>query len=106
MSYLTVQQRSLVAIGASLASNCIPCIKFHIQKGLQTGLTELMIEEAVETAESVRQVPVRNVLEAADAVLRAGVAKPRGESSCGGGDEDPVSKRESGSPCCGPEAGP
>ena len=31
MSHLNAQQRELVAIGASLASSCIPCIKFHVR---------------------------------------------------------------------------
>lgn len=107
MSHLTVEQRSLVAIGASLASNCIPCVKFHIQKGLQAGLTDLMIREAVETAESVRQVPARNVREAAAASLQAaGGQAPGTSSACGTRDAAPVTNETSVSPCCGQESGP
>jgi AhpD family alkylhydroperoxidase len=108
MSHLTGQQRSLVAIGASLGSNCIPCVKFHIRKGQQAGLTDLMIGEALEVAESVRQVPARNVREAAGAAVRTRgeeAFKPRGRGSCGIGDDAPDSHEASGSPCCGPEVG-
>lgn len=109
MSHLTVQQRSLVAIGASLASNCIPCVKFHIQKGLQAGLTGLMIGEAVETAESVRQVPARNVREAADAALQAAAGQtPRttAKGACGAQEDASVASGTSVTPCCGKEPGP
>jgi len=109
MSHLTEQQRSLVAIGASLTCNCIPCVKFHIKKGLQVGLTDLMIGEAVETAESVRQVPARNVRDAAVAALQAAGGQAPGakaEGTCGTGDDAPVANEMSASPCCGREPEP
>lgn len=109
MSHLTLRQRELVAIGASLASNCIPCVRFHVQKSLDAGLTDLMIGEAIEIAESVRRVPARNVREAARAALGTGhqrASRARAEGSCGARDDAPVSNETSDSPCCGPEAEP
>jgi AhpD family alkylhydroperoxidase len=108
MSHLTVQQRSLVAIGASLASNCIPCVKFHVQRGLQAGLSIRMIGEALTTAESVRRVPARHVREAADAALRTGHEQGpelETEKPCGAGEDASVLNEPSDSPCCGPESG-
>ena len=98
MSQLTMQQRELVAIGASLASNCIPCVKFHVRKGREVGLTAEVIREAVEVADTVRQVPARKVLEVATAVLasdRTPSEKAKGKSTCGGGDEERLSKGHS-----------
>ena len=109
MSHLTLQQRELAAIGASLASNCIPCIKYHIQKGREAGLTDGAIAEAIEVADTVRQVPARKVREAATAALghdsrRAPSAE--GRPACGGAPEVSESSRVTDSPCCGPGVGP
>jgi AhpD family alkylhydroperoxidase len=104
MSYLTAQQRALVAIGASLASNCIPCIKFHVKNGLQADLSRDAIAEAIEVAEAVRQVPARNVREAATAALDHNRARPtgvRGESACSATDDASVSNGTMRSSCCG-----
>lgn len=102
MSHLTAQQSELVAIGASIACNCIPCVKFHVQKGRQVGLSEEVIREAVEIADTVRQVPARRVLEAAAAALgreRPGASEPRGKPCCGGAAGAPELKGAAGSPC-------
>ena len=109
MSHLTLQQRELAAIGASLASNCIPCIKYHVRKGREAGLTDEEIAEAIETANTVRQVPARKVQEAARAALgheSARAANTEKKTTCGGAAEVSKSPKALDSPCCGPEAGP
>lgn len=107
MSQLTMEQRELVAIGASLASNCIPCIKFHIRKAREAGLTDEVIQEAVEVADAVRQVPAGNVVEAAAASLASTPSKDaRGKATCGGGNDERESNDTASSPCCGPGSGP
>jgi 4-carboxymuconolactone decarboxylase len=90
MSHLTPQQRELVAIGASLASNCIPCIQFHVRQARETGLTDEVIRDAVEVADAVRQVPARKVRESASAAL----GRDSGDA--------PKSKGTAGAPCCSP----
>jgi AhpD family alkylhydroperoxidase len=109
MFQLTLQQRELVAIGASLASNCIPCIKFHIRQGREAGLTNELIREAVEVADSVRQMPAKKVFETAIAALatdRASSRDTKGKPSCEVGDDERVSDAAAGPPCCGLETGP
>ena len=108
MSHLTVQQSELAAIGASLASNCIPCIKYHVRKGREAGLTDEEIAEAIEVADAVRKVPARKVREAARASL--GGESPRGPaaegSACRSAPAAPDSSGTGESPCCGPGGGP
>jgi len=65
MSELNSRERSLVALGAALASNCVPCIEYHIPGAKKSGLSDTQIDEALEIADKVRQVPARAVLEAA-----------------------------------------
>jgi AhpD family alkylhydroperoxidase len=65
MEYLSLKEKELVAIGAALASNCIPCIEYHIPAALKAGLTDNQIKEAIEIANKVRNVPSAKVLEVA-----------------------------------------
>lgn len=65
MDKLSPTERELVAIGASIASNCIPCVTYHIAKAKKLGLSEERVAEAIALADKVRQVPARAVLDAA-----------------------------------------
>ncbi len=85
MEHLTTRDRELVAIGAALASHCIPCIENHIPKAREAGLSDSEIREAVNLADELRQVPAAKVLKTALTIL---------------GDE-PAAKASK--PCCGAE---
>lgn len=65
MSELNSREKSLVALGSAIASNCVPCVEFHIPGAKRAGLSDIEIDEALEIADKVRQVPARAVLEAA-----------------------------------------
>lgn len=65
MEQLTHRERELVALGAAMGSNCIPCIEHHIPEARKSGLSDWQIKEAIELADKVRQVPARNVFKAA-----------------------------------------
>jgi 4-carboxymuconolactone decarboxylase len=96
MERLSKRDRELAAIGAAIASNCIPCIEYHIPQARKAGLSDAQILEAVRLADKVRQVPARKVLQAASALLgQEADSKPVGgscESASASGDE--------GTPCC------
>ena len=71
MSELDRREREFVALGASLASNCVPCIEYHILAARKAGISDTQIREAVELADSVRRVPSQQVLSKADALLES-----------------------------------
>lgn len=71
MNQLSHRDRELVSLGAALASNCIPCIEYHLPLARNLGLTEFQLREAIELADQVRQVPARKVLLAAQQLLTA-----------------------------------
>lgn len=93
MSRLNNRERSLVSLGAALASNCVPCIEFHIPGARRAGLSDREIETALEIADKVRQVPARAVRETA--LARIGIpsddAADQGSSDCGCSGSDPAS---------------
>lgn len=68
-SRLTSRDEELVALGAAIASNCIPCVEYHIPQARKTGLNDLQIRAAVELADKVRRVPAEKVLQTAFALL-------------------------------------
>ena len=70
MDLLTKRERELVAIGASLASNCVPCIDHHIKEARAFGITDAEIREAVELAKFVKDVPAKKVLDYAYSKLK------------------------------------
>jgi 4-carboxymuconolactone decarboxylase len=69
MSDLTERERELVAIGAAIASNCVPCIEYHIPEARKAGLSDPQIEQAVRLADKVQRVPAREVQRSAMARL-------------------------------------
>lgn len=71
MNQLTPRERELVALGAAMGSNCVPCIHHHIPVARKAGLTDFQIREAIELADSVRRVPAQNVLAAASQALES-----------------------------------
>lgn len=97
MNELNRREQSLVSLGAALASNCVPCIEFHIPGAKRAGLSDPQIEAALEIADKVRQVPARAVLETALARIETsqddtaeavssecGCSGPRQTSGCDG----------------------
>ncbi len=65
MSTLTSRDYELVALGAAIGSNCVPCVEYHIAESRKVGLTDMEIRAAIRHADKVRQVPARKVLQAA-----------------------------------------
>ena len=66
---LSLRERELTALGAAIASNCVPCIEYHIPQARKAGLSDEEIREAVELADQVRRVPADKVLQTAIALL-------------------------------------
>lgn len=92
MSELCERSKSLVSLGAAIASNCIPCIEYHIPGARQAGLTDAQIREAVRIADKVRRIPANTVLKSALAKIETAPeesAEASGSScECSGNDGD------------------
>lgn len=76
MNTLNPRESELVALGAALASNCVPCIEFHIQEARKAGLDDAEIAEAIELADKIKRVPADKVLEAASRKLSTPAKEP------------------------------
>lgn len=88
MKKLNKKEEELVALGAALGSNCIPCTVYHIGELRKNRVPDEQIKEAIKLAEKVRKVPSRHVLETAFSQLEdlPGVSASKSEkeeSDCG-----------------------
>jgi len=45
----------LIAVGASVATNCQPCLQYHVRKALESGADEQEIADAIEISKMVRK---------------------------------------------------
>lgn len=66
---LSERDKELVAIGAAVASNCIPCIAYHIKQSRKTGLDDEQIREAIDLSQQIREIPATQVVKTALAQL-------------------------------------
>jgi len=51
----------LVALGAAIGGNCIPCLEWHYKKRLELNIPKEEIFEAIETAQKVKNVPINKI---------------------------------------------
>ena len=52
---LDTKTKELIAIGASVACNCHPCVKYHIGKACELNIDSELIKQAVEVGKMVRK---------------------------------------------------
>ena len=101
MDRLSSVERELVALGAALASNCVPCIEHHVPAAREAGLDDRQISEALRLADRVRQAPARKVAETAFNLLH-GSACTATEPAPGAPTSDDAAPADgAGKPCCG-----
>ena len=82
MEHLTSRDRELVALGAAIGSNCVPCIEAHIPAARKAGLSDSEIAEAVRQADELRKVPAATVLATALAKLDSPALQTPATSCC------------------------
>jgi AhpD family alkylhydroperoxidase len=105
-SLYTAAVAELVAIGASIAAGCEPCLAFHDDKARKLGVSAGDVERAVATAQNVKAAKAK-----VDAAARGDAdtaAKPKSGGCCGpakvvaSAPADKVADDSGG--CCGPAA--
>ncbi len=85
---MNTQIKELIAVGASIATNCQPCLTYHVGKALEEGVTEKEIIEAISIAKMVRKGATTKIDQFALTVIDAskeGVIASDGGCGCGAG---------------------
>ncbi len=78
--------KELVAIGASIAGHCQPCLSYHVNKAKDLGIDEAEIREAIKMGQMVEKGALSAMRTFADRVFD----EPSGEAPhccAGGGNE-------------------
>ena len=52
---LDERTRKLIAVGASVACNCHPCLEYHLGQAQSMGIESDLLEEAIEAGRAVRE---------------------------------------------------
>lgn len=71
---MNIKTKELIAIGASVTANCVPCLQFHLQEGRKAGATPAEIQMAVGVGRIVRKGAAGKWDEEADTLLGSKVA--------------------------------
>jgi 4-carboxymuconolactone decarboxylase len=98
MSELTARDRELVALGAAMGSNCVPCIEYHIPESRKAGLTDADIHAAIQHADRIRQVPARKTLQTALNLLSSAAGHAEDGGTNGGRACDAMPESAQGEP--------
>ncbi len=65
----------LVAMGAAVAANCEPCLKYHYREAQQLGVSKADMARAVATGAGVKDSPHQAILRLADKLTGAGLGR-------------------------------
>lgn len=69
---LDEKTKELVAMSASLAGNCFPCLRYHYIQCRELGIAVDNIRDALEMARTVKDVPNKNIIDLSNALLESG----------------------------------
>ncbi len=91
----------LVAIGAAIAANCEPCLKYHYGEAQKLGVSKADMARAVEMGAKVKDSPHQAILKLAYRLTGSGLTIPVTETDPCCGTQD--TKRDEGvsGRCCG-----
>jgi AhpD family alkylhydroperoxidase len=87
-------------MGAAIAANCEPCLKYHYREAEQLGVSKLDMARAAAMGAKVKDSPHQAILRLADKLTGAGLGQPAdaGDRCCGSESEKP---RQGATKCCG-----
>lgn len=88
----TPEVAELVAIGAAIAANCEPCLKYHYDAAQKLGVSTQDMRSAVDLAQKVKDTPARAMLALAERYL-----EPKASGDAGTSPASAAPKA-----CCGP----
>ncbi len=92
----------LVAIGAAIACNCEPCLKYHYREAQKLGVSKADIARAVEMGAKVKDSPHQAILKLAQRLTGSSVPTLQAtepDPCCGAAAS--TAKEVGGGKCCG-----
>jgi len=59
----------LIAIGAAIGGNCLPCLCYHFAEAIKNGCTIQEIEEAIKLGKMVKERPINDIYKLAEDLI-------------------------------------
>ena len=99
-SLFTPAVAELVAMGAAIAANCEPCLKYHYHQAQLLGVSKADMASAVKVAARVKDSPHQAILRLANRLTGAGLSatEAAGDPCCGAAN---AKESETVTQCCG-----
>jgi len=69
ISPLSTKVTELVAIGASIGGNCLPCLRYHFAEAIKNGCTIQEIEEVIKLSKMVKERPINDIYKLAEDLI-------------------------------------
>lgn len=66
---LDPKTEELIAIGASIGGNCLPCFRYHFAEAINEGCTIKEIEEAIKLSKTIKERPINDIYKLADDLI-------------------------------------
>ena len=82
MAKMDERSRELIAVGAAVTANCLPCLEYHVGKAREVGAAADEIGEAIEVGRTVRKGAAAK-LDRLSATLTEPAATPPVTQGCG-----------------------
>ncbi|HAB51835.1 MAG: hypothetical protein A2315_02290 [Ignavibacteria bacterium RIFOXYB2_FULL_35_12] len=61
--------KELIAIGSSIAGNCLPCLRYHFAEAIKLGCTIEDIKETIGIGKMVKERPINDIYKLADDLI-------------------------------------
>lgn len=68
-SLINPKTRELIAIGSSVAGNCLPCLRYHFAEASRQGVSIDEIQEAIKIGKMVKERPINDIYKLADDLI-------------------------------------
>lgn len=68
-SLIDPKTSELIAIGSSIAGNCLPCLRYHFAEAIKNGCTIQEIEEAIKIGKMVKERPINDIYKLAEDLI-------------------------------------
>jgi uncharacterized metal-binding protein len=69
MRTLSLEEDSLVSLGAAIGANCVPCTVYYLKQSKTSALGEAKIKAAIEAAIKVKNTPAEHILSVVEKIV-------------------------------------
>jgi len=59
----------LIAIGAAIGGNCLPCLRFHFAEAIRLDVSIDEIKEAIKIGKTVKERPINDIYKLAEDLI-------------------------------------